>query len=111
MPFLNAAAVKAQDSPGIISVGVLLLLILIALQILNVMRRIMMWWIRLVWWLTIGAVLVLFASVVYQRGPERTVEDVLSAARHLSDVWWREYRRWEGYQKGQQRGSGQGVWK
>jgi ABC-type multidrug transport system fused ATPase/permease subunit len=98
MPYVNAAAVKAQDSPGIISVGVLLLFVLIALQILNVLRRIMMWWIRLLWWATIGAVLVLFASIVYQRGPEKTVEDAVRAARHLSEVWWREYRRWEGYQ-------------
>ena len=110
MPYLDAAAVRAQDSPGLISVGVLLLFILIALQILNVMRRIMMWWIRLVWWTSIGAVLVLFASVVYQRGPERTVEDAVGAARHLSDVWWREYRRWEGYQNVKPSGSGQRTW-
>jgi hypothetical protein len=109
MPFLNSVAVRAQDSPGIISVGVLLLLILIALQILNVVRRIMMWWIRLLWWFTISAVLVLFASIVYQRGPEKTVQDVLSGFRHLSDIWWKEYRRWEGYQNVQKSG-GRGTW-
>lgn len=100
MPYLDAAAVRAQDSPGLISVGVLVLFILIALQILNLVRRIMMWWIRVLWWLSLSAVLVLSASIVYQRGPERTVEDVVGAVRHLSDVWWREYRRWEGYQNG-----------
>jgi Nuclear pore assembly and biogenesis len=115
MPYLNAAAIKAQDSPGIISVGVLLLFILIVLQILNMLRRIMMWWIRLLWWVSVGAVLVLFAGIVYQRGPEKTVEDVLRGVGHLSDVWWREYRRWEGYQNPQQQqheygGTGQKYW-
>lgn len=99
MPLLNRAAVSAQDAPGLLTLGVLLLLILIVLQIINVLRRIVMWWIRVLWWVSVTAVLVLAASLVYQRGPERTIEDVAWAARHLSDIWWREYRRWEGYQK------------
>lgn len=57
-----------------------------------------MWWIRLVWWTTVTGLLVMVVSAVWQRGPERVLEDVVGWAGHLSEVWWREYRRWEGYQ-------------
>jgi hypothetical protein len=99
MPYLNQAAVLAQDSPGILSVGVLLLFVLIALQVLNMIRRIMMWWIRLVWWVTISSVIILLAAAVCERGPEKAVTDVIGWGKQLSEVWWQEYRKWDGYQK------------
>jgi hypothetical protein len=103
MPFLNTVAVKAQDSPGIVSVGILVLFILIALQVLNLVRRIMMWWIRLLWWMTVSGLCVVVVAAVWQRGPERTLEDAIAWGSQLNEVWWREYRRWEGYQN-QQKG-------
>lgn len=57
-----------------------------------------MWWIRVVWWTSVTAVMVLLVSAVWQRGPERVLDDVVGWAGHLSEVWLREYRRWEGYQ-------------
>ncbi|KAH6678123.1 hypothetical protein B0J14DRAFT_697164 [Halenospora varia] len=48
LPYLNLALDFAQDSPAIISVGVLILFLLVSLQILSWIRRIMMWWFRLV---------------------------------------------------------------
>lgn len=43
------------------------------------------------------AVAVLVASVVWQRGPERVVDDVGTWAVHLVEVWRREYVRFESY--------------
>jgi hypothetical protein len=44
---------------------------------------------------------------VWQRGLGRTVGDLVEWAQEIKDVWWREYRRWEGYQnQGRVRGAG-----
>ena len=104
LPYLNRAAVLAQDSPGIITVGVLLLFLLIAMQILNFIRRVMMFWIRLITRVMFWGVVVLMVAAVWQRGVGRTVDDIAEWGRELNEVWWREYRRWEGYQKQAQRG-------
>jgi len=117
-PYLNRALLLLQSSPNLISVGLLVLFLLIALQILNFVRRIMMWWIRVMWWVTVVSVLALVVSAVWQRGPERVGREVWEWGNHLSDVWWREYRRWDGYQKQQQysqqkmrTGNGRASWR
>jgi hypothetical protein len=115
-PYLDKAAVLAQDSPGLVMVGVLLLLLLVVMQLLNFVRRLVMFWVRLVARLLFWAAIGLLVAVVCQRGVGRSVEDVLGWARELSEVWWREYRRWEGYQNQQQqqqqqmKGNGRAYW-
>ena len=42
--------------------------------------------------------IVVLVMVVWQRGVGRTVRDLAEWAQEIKDVWWREYRRWEGYQ-------------
>ena len=42
--------------------------------------------------------IVVLVMVVWQRGVGRTVGDLAEWAREIKDVWWKEYRRWEGYQ-------------
>lgn len=59
---------------------------------------------RLVFWGTIGVCI----SMVYQRGVERTVGDLMGWGKVLGEVWWREYERWEGYSKEAGQGSGGG---
>lgn len=98
LPYLNKALVLAQDSPGIITVGVILLFLLIALQILNFVRRVMMFWVRLISRVVFYSVIVMVTAAVWQRGLGRTADDVMAWGGDLSEVWWREYRRWEGYQ-------------
>jgi uncharacterized protein YggT (Ycf19 family) len=98
LPYLNTAANLAHKSPAIITVGILLLFLLIAMQVLNFIRRVMVWWFKLVMRIAFWTVVVLVISAVWQRGPERTVGDLVGWGQELSEVWWREYRRWEGYQ-------------
>jgi hypothetical protein len=109
LPYLNKAAILAQDSPGIITVGVLLLFLLISMQILNFLRRVLMFWIRLMTTVLFYGGLVLLGAAIWQRGVGRTADDMVAWGRELSEVWWREYRRWEGYQKQAQRGSARGT--
>lgn len=108
LPQLNKLAVLAQESPAIITVGLFLLVVLIALQILAIMKRVMMFWFRLVMRLIFWGGVALVVSLVMQRGVGRTVEDLMRWGGELSTVWWREYERWEGYQKEQQKMGGGG---
>jgi uncharacterized protein YggT (Ycf19 family) len=98
LPYLNTAANLAHKSPAIITVGILLLFLLIAMQVLNFIRRLMVWWFKLVMRIVFWTLVVLLISAVWQRGVERTVGDLVGWGQELSEVWWREYRRWEGYQ-------------
>lgn len=98
LPYLNKAAVLAQDSPAIISVGIFALIVLVALQVLNFAHRFFMFWVRLVTRIFFWGGLVLLGAAVWQRGVGRTAEDVVMWGNELRDVWWREYRKWEGYQ-------------
>lgn len=98
LPILNRAAVFAQESPALISVGVLLLFLLIAVQILSFAKRILMWWFRLVVWIVFYGLFAVLLAVVWKRGIGRTVEDLAAWGQHLGEFWWDEYRKWEGYQ-------------
>jgi hypothetical protein len=106
LPYLNRAAVLAQDSPGIITIGLLLLFLLIAMRILAFVSRILMFWLRLATTLFFYAGLVLVFAAIWQRGVGRTADDLVSWGSELREVWWREYRRWDGYQNQAQRGRG-----
>jgi len=68
------------------------------MQVLNFIRRMMVWWFKLVMRIAFWTVVVLVISAVWQRGLERTAGDLVGWGQELSEVWWREYRRWEGYQ-------------
>ena len=57
-----------------------------------------MFWIRLMVRVTFWGGVVMLVAAIWQRGVGRTVEDAVGWGRELSEVWWREYRKWEGYQ-------------
>lgn len=98
LPLLNRAAVFAQDSPAIITVGLLLLLFVISLQILNLARRMIVFWTRILFQILFYGGLVVLSMVVWQRGLGRTAGDLADWAVEIQQVWLMEYRRWEGYQ-------------
>jgi hypothetical protein len=98
LPILNRAVVFAQESPALISVGMLLFFLLIAVQILSFAKRILMWWFRLVIWIVFYGLFAVLIAVVWQRGVGKTVVDLVGFGKHLNEYWWREYEKWEGYQ-------------
>ena len=109
LPYLNRAATLAQDSPALLTVGVLMLFLLIAMQILFFVRRVMMFWMRLVTRLVFWGAIAVLISVVVQRGVGRTAQDLVGWGQELSQVWSSEYKRWEGYQNMNQKKPGQGF--
>ena len=58
----------------------------------------MVFWFRLCVRLAFWAVVVLVISAVWQRGLQRTMEDLVGWGMELRDVWQKEYKRWDGYQ-------------
>jgi hypothetical protein len=72
------------------------------------MRRLMMWWMRLVARIVFWSIVVCIIAVVWERGVERTVWDLLSWAQEVRTVWWSEYRRWEGIKVAAQSNPGAG---
>jgi len=104
MPYLDSALRTLHASPAILSLAALLLLLIIAMQILYFVRRVMMFWFRVVMRLVFWGVVGVLVAVVWQRGVERTVGDLVHWGGEVGEVWAREYRRWEGV--GNQGGGG-----
>ncbi|KAL3428046.1 hypothetical protein PVAG01_01555 [Phlyctema vagabunda] len=109
LPLFHQAAVFTQESPAVISIGLILFLLLVAMQLINLARRILMWWTRLVMGILFWGVIGLLVLLVAQRGVGRTAADLYDWGENLCQVWWREYRRWEAHQnQNQNRGTGRG---
>lgn len=58
-----------------------------------------MFWANMVFKLLFWGGVVLALSVVLQRGVGRTAEDAVGWWGEVSEVWWKEYQRWEGMQE------------
>ncbi|KAL2067192.1 hypothetical protein VTL71DRAFT_1616 [Oculimacula yallundae] len=97
-PYIDTLLSTLHTSPAILSLAAIILLLVIALQILSFVRRVMMFWFRMVMRLLFWAAVVLLCSVVWQRGVGRTGEDLGRWAGEVGRVWEREYKRWEGIQ-------------
>lgn len=96
-PYLDKAAVAAQDSPNLITVAVLFMTLLVAWQLFNFAWGIVMWWIRLVFWTLVSVAMVVLAGFVWQRGPEGALDDVVRWVSYLGDVGWEYAQVWWGY--------------
>ncbi|CZT48139.1 uncharacterized protein RSE6_08800 [Rhynchosporium secalis] len=108
-PYISSLLNTLHASPAILSLAAIILLLVLALQILSFIRRVMMFWFRLVMRLVFWAVLGLAVAVVWQRGVGRTMEDLWMWGNEVRRVWEGEYKRWEGYQnQGQNSGGSSG---
>ena len=92
---LDQLSQLAQDSPAIISLGVLLLTVYISMRIMGILQRMVAFGARLVFSLVFYGMIVVFAMFVYQRGIDRTASDAMEWAQEVQRVWVREYGRWE----------------
>lgn len=101
-PAIDATLAFLQDSPELVSFGILLALLAATVVVLNWIRRVVAFWTTLVlkvaFW---GAVVAMLAAVV-QRGVWETARDavvvggkVVGFAAAVKDVWVSEYRRYE----------------
>lgn len=101
-PAVDATLAYLQDSPELVSFGILLMLLAATVVVLNWIRRIVAFWtalvLRVAFW---GAVVAVLAAVV-QRGVWETARDavvvggkVVGFAAAVKDVWISEYKRYE----------------
>lgn len=104
-PLLDRLNTALTNSPDVVVLVFVAVLLLVALQILAWMRRMVAWVTGLMFRLVFWACVVAMAAVVVQRGPEQTVRDavvvvskVAGYGAALRDVWVSEYRRYEAQQ-------------
>lgn len=105
MPYLDILANYVANSPGLLVVALALVLLLLA-------RVVLAWiWRTILFWMRVGfyAILVLGLAVAWQRGFDQTGRDLGRWAGELGRFWWKEYQRFEGYQKAHQQNSGDGY--
>ncbi|KAL8381151.1 hypothetical protein RB595_005435 [Gaeumannomyces hyphopodioides] len=101
-PFINRAISALYSSPDVVILAFVLVVLFIALKLLNLARRIMLFWTRIAIRAAMWAVVVALVAFVWQRGIERSARDSAILAGKLAgyavvikDIWLREYRDWE----------------
>lgn len=123
-PLLDRLTQALYSSPDIVVLGFLAVILLVMLQIMNWLRRAMMFWTRLAARFTFYAGIVGLGAHIYQRGLETSFNDavrlgstLLSWAGVLKDYWMSEYQRYESQghggkgHSGAQAGAGAGSWR
>lgn len=115
-PALDRLTQALYNSPDIVVLGFVAVILLFMFQVLSWMRRFMVFWTRLAARFTFYAGIVALAASVYQRGLERSFNDaaslgstVLGWAGMIKDIWMSEYRRYEQQAQGSKGYSGQGA--
>ncbi|KAI1386217.1 uncharacterized protein F4822DRAFT_409313 [Hypoxylon trugodes] len=91
-----------HDSPDLVILGVVLAAIVLALQIVSWIHRTMMYVTRLAFRLLGWALVFALVAVVWRRGPEATVRDLVVVVSKIAgyvavvkDIWWVEYQKFE----------------
>ncbi|KAJ0107864.1 hypothetical protein N8I77_003926 [Diaporthe amygdali] len=108
-PVLDRAMQAFMNSPDVVVLAVVVVLLLVAVQVLLWVRRVVAWFtalvLRLVFWSFVAGL----AAVVWQRGLDQAVRDLVAFVgavmgyaeliyRYTSEVWLREYERYEAQQ-------------
>lgn len=105
-PLVNRALTALSDSPDIVIVGALLVFIVAALQFLFWVQRVVLFWTRMTMRLIFYAILAGALAVVWQRGPEAAIRDIVifvskiaGYATLLKNFWLSEYERYDAQTK------------
>ncbi|KAK7907909.1 hypothetical protein PG985_015212 [Apiospora marii] len=105
-PLVNRALTALNDSPDIVIVGALLVFIVAALQFLFWVQRVVLFWTRMTMRLIFYAILAGALAVVWQRGPEAAIRDIVifvskiaGYATLLKNFWLSEYERYDAQTK------------
>ncbi|OBT45973.1 hypothetical protein VE00_03748 [Pseudogymnoascus sp. WSF 3629] len=112
-PLILQLTNAAHDSPAIVSLGVLLVTLYISMRVMGFMQRMVAFGARIIFALVFYGAIVVGGMMVYQRGVERTVGDVVGWVGEVQRIWVREYGRWEQVQNqasGGRQGSARERW-
>jgi hypothetical protein len=106
-PLIDRVLVFLDESPEMVSLAVIAVLTVVMIVILNWVRRIMLFWTRLAFRMVFLAMMVAFASALYQRGFMNSTRDavvlvskVAGYMAAMKDVWISEYQRYDAQAKG-----------
>ncbi|KAK2589798.1 hypothetical protein QQS21_012524 [Conoideocrella luteorostrata] len=115
-PMVDRALAAMVDNQGATGLVVLLVLMTAVVVVMNWIRRLVMWWTRLVMQGVFWAGVVLALAWVWNRGVLESVRDavvlaskVLGYLAVLKDFWMEEYERYEANGSGSGSGSGSGF--
>lgn len=95
-----------SDSPDFVFIGLIVTFLVLALQIMLWVHRFMMFWTRLATRALMWAMVAAVVAVVWQRGPEAAVRDVVVFASKVvgytafvKDIWLAEYNKYDAQTK------------
>lgn len=101
-PLVDRALLAIHNSPDAVVLVFFLTVLVVAVQIMFAIQRTMMWVTRLALRMVGWAVVVALLAVVWRRGPEATVRDVVVVvskvagyATVVKDIWVSEYERYD----------------
>ncbi|KAF4124070.1 hypothetical protein GMORB2_5786 [Geosmithia morbida] len=101
-PYVDAALSALADNQGAAGLVAALAVVTAVVVVLNWLRRLVMWWTRLVARLAFWAVIALVVAAAWERGLARTTRDVAVASSTLAgylaglrDIWVAEYNHYE----------------
>lgn len=106
-PLVDRTLLAVQNSPDAVVLLFVLTIIVVAVQIMFAIQRTMMWMTRLALRLVGWAVFVALLAVVWRRGPEATIRDLVVVVSKIAgyatvvkDIWVSEYERYDAQTKG-----------
>lgn len=101
-PLIERVSDALHDNSGAVGVVVALGVITAVVMIMNWIRRMIMWWARFTMVLAFYAAIVVVIAIAWERGPARSLRDVVVVASKivgylasLREVWVQEYDRYE----------------
>ncbi|TWU77114.1 hypothetical protein ED733_008244 [Metarhizium rileyi] len=101
-PVVDKALALAVENQGVTGIVALLCLLTAVVVVMNWVRRLILWWTRLVMRVVFWSVVVVVLAWVLRRGVAESVMDavvfggkVVGYLSVLKDFWWQEYERYE----------------
>lgn len=97
-PLVESLTDFIRDSPNIVGAAAVIVLAVLALRVVSLVQRFVMFWTRLafkaMWWAFVAALV----ALAYQRGIDETVADVVnisgkivSGVMRVADIWITQY--------------------
>ncbi len=101
-PAVDRVTLALYNSPDIVVLVFVVLVIALTIQVLAWVRRIMMWWTRLAFRVVFWTFVIGLIAAVWERGLEASLRDAIVIASKIAgyaaavkDIWMREYQKYD----------------
>lgn len=106
-PLVDRTLQAIQNSPDAVVLAFALTVLVVIIQVVFAIQRTMMWMTRLALRMVGWAIVVALVAVVWRRGPEVTIRDLVIVVSKITgyatvvkDIWVSEYNRYDAQTKG-----------